>query len=71
MWQGKFYLADAGYALSRLTLTPYRGVRYHLKEWGRGNQRPAGYKKLFNFRHSALRNVVERIFGIMKKRSDF
>ena len=68
MRQGKFYLADAGYALSRLTLTPYRGVRYHLKEWGRGNQRPADYKELFNLRHSALRNVVERIFGIMKKR---
>lgn len=36
---GYFYLGDAGYALSRKVLTPYRGVRYHLKEWGQGNER--------------------------------
>lgn len=34
-----FYLGDAGYALSRKVLTPFRGIRYHLKEWGQGNQR--------------------------------
>jgi hypothetical protein len=31
--EGKYYLVDAGYALSRFFLAPYRGVRYHLKEW--------------------------------------
>lgn len=30
---GKFYLADAGFALSDALLVPYRGVRYHLREW--------------------------------------
>lgn len=30
--KGKYYLADAGYGLRKEILTPYRGVRYHLKE---------------------------------------
>ena len=32
--QGKFYLADAGFAHCDALLVPYRGVRYHLAEWG-------------------------------------
>lgn len=36
---GCFFLADAGFPLCDMLLTPYRGVRYHLKEWGRGNQK--------------------------------
>ena len=32
LFPGKYYLGDAGYALSWHVLTPYRGVRYHLKE---------------------------------------
>ena len=37
---GYYYLADAGYPDDdpRL-LTPYRGVRYHLAEWSRANQK--------------------------------
>jgi hypothetical protein len=30
---GFYYLGDAGYGLSRFILTPFRGIRYHLKEW--------------------------------------
>lgn len=30
----KFVIADAGYTLGPKMLTPIRGVRYHLKEWG-------------------------------------
>jgi hypothetical protein len=30
--------------------------------------RPRNYKELFNLRHAQLRNVVERIFGVAKKR---
>jgi hypothetical protein len=33
----KYLLADAGYPLRRQLLVPYRGVRYHLAEWGRAN----------------------------------
>ena len=32
---GRYYIADAGFALCDTLLTPYRKVRYHLKEWGR------------------------------------
>jgi hypothetical protein len=36
---GKYYLADAGFPSCDGLLTPYRGVRYHLAEWGRAGQR--------------------------------
>lgn len=32
-------LGDAGYALAMEAMTPYRGVRCHLKEWAQGNER--------------------------------
>lgn len=31
---GKYFLADAGFGASPKLLTPYRGIRYHLREWG-------------------------------------
>ncbi|KAK5824347.1 hypothetical protein PVK06_019118 [Gossypium arboreum] len=31
--KGKYYLADAGYGIRNRYITPYRGVRYHLKEF--------------------------------------
>ncbi|XP_027924621.1 putative nuclease HARBI1 [Vigna unguiculata] len=47
-------------------MTSYRGVRYHLKEFTRkGPQNP---RELFNHRHSSLRNVIKRTFGVLKKR---
>lgn len=65
---GKYYLADGGYALSKYTLTPYRGVRYHLVEFGNNGQGPVNSKELYNLRHSSLRNTVERLFGVAKNR---
>ena len=32
---GKYYLGDAGFSLTPWCLTPYRGVRYHLREWSK------------------------------------
>lgn len=64
----KYYLGDAGYALTPYCLTPYRGVRYHLKEWGRSGERPRSKEELFNLRHASLRNIIERAFGVLKKR---
>lgn len=32
--EGKYYLADAGFPICDSLLVPYRGKRYHLKEWG-------------------------------------
>ena len=68
LFPGKYYLGDAGYALSWNCLTPYRGVRYHLKEWSKSNLRPQNKEELFNLRHSSLRNVIERTYGVVKKR---
>ncbi|KAL5480800.1 hypothetical protein ACEPAI_9740 [Sanghuangporus weigelae] len=68
--RSKFYLGDAGFSASTSVLVPYRGVRYHLREWHAGNQnpRPQNAKELFNLRHAQARNVVERIFGVFKRR---
>lgn len=66
--EGFYYLADAGYACAKGFLTPYRGVRYHLKEQAQANLRPQNSAELFNLRHAMLRNVIERIFGIFKRR---
>jgi len=64
----KYYLADAGYSNTDITLVPYRGVRYHLREVAAAGMRPQNAEELFNLRHSSLRNVVERTFGIFKGR---
>lgn len=77
---GKYYLGDAGFPLTPWCIVPYRGVRYHLREWGKSNERyqvlteistdcrPRNAQELFNLRHSSLRNAIERIFGVLKKR---
>jgi hypothetical protein len=36
---GKYYVADAGFPECPELLIPYRGIRYHLAEWGRANVR--------------------------------
>jgi hypothetical protein len=66
--EGKYYLVDAGYGMRKGFLAPYRGVRYHLKEQYQSQQKPENKEELFNLRHAQLRNVVERIFGILKRR---
>ncbi|CAO2164077.1 unnamed protein product [Urochloa humidicola] len=65
---GKFYLVDGGYANTPSSLAPYRGVRYHLKEFRKGHRRPQNPKELFNHQHAILRNHVERTLGVLKKR---
>ena len=64
-----YYLADGGYGdMNGLLITPYKKVRYHLGEWTRSQQRPVNARELFNLRHARARNVVERTFGIWKRR---
>jgi hypothetical protein len=65
---GKYYLGDAGYVCSDFILSPYRGYRYHLKESLTAKAKPACKEELFNLRHAQLRNEVERIFGVLKRR---
>ena len=49
-------------------MAPYRGVRYHLKEQRLAGQTPENAKELFNLRHATLRNVIERIFRVLKRK---
>lgn len=62
----KYYLGDAGFPLVPGFLVPFRGTKYHLKEID--GRMPTSPKEIFNFRHSQLRNVIERTFGLLKKR---
>jgi len=39
MPQGRYLLADAGFGTLDALLVPFRGVRYHLKEWRQAYQR--------------------------------
>ena len=64
---GKFYLIDVGYACRSGFLPPYRGVRYHLSEYGSKNH-PTNVRELFNLRHSSLRVTFERALGALKNR---
>ena len=63
---GKYYLVDAGYGAKPGFLPPFRGVRYHLNEWGRNPVQ--NEKELFNRRHCSLRIIVEQAFGALKRR---
>ncbi|XP_073120028.1 uncharacterized protein [Henckelia pumila] len=65
---GCYYLCDNGYANVEGFLTPYRRVRYHRDAWGHREGGPENYKELFNWRHAQARNVIERAFGLLKKR---
>lgn len=61
-------MVDAGYPLQRGFLKPYSDTRYHLPDFARGNRPIQGRKEIFNHAHSSLRGVIERTFGIWKKK---
>ncbi|KAL0283248.1 UNVERIFIED_CONTAM: hypothetical protein Sangu_2902800 [Sesamum angustifolium] len=52
-----YYLCDNGYANVEGFLMPYRGVRYHLREWDHGTGGPRNKEELFNLKHSSACNV--------------
>jgi len=60
-------LVDSGYLNEYGFLGPYRGQRYHLEEFRRRGQ-PQNHEEIFNRVHSSLCCVIERTFGIWKKR---
>ena len=79
---GRYYLADAGYPNIDALLAPYWGMQYHLKEWESSRDRcnhvlfhvillnvfrPQNHQELFNLQHARLKNVIECIFGILKR----
>jgi hypothetical protein len=65
--EGKFYLADAGYAYSPRFLLAFRSTKYHLNEFSIRSC-PKNSKKLFNFRQSSLKVTVERAFTAVKNK---
>ncbi|XP_025661458.1 protein ANTAGONIST OF LIKE HETEROCHROMATIN PROTEIN 1-like [Arachis hypogaea] len=65
---GNYYLVDAGYTNGPGFLAPYRGTRYHVREWAQGTRAPRNYQEYFNRKHSSARNIIERCFGLLKKR---
>ncbi|XP_052177582.1 uncharacterized protein LOC127791642 [Diospyros lotus] len=70
----KYYLVDAGYSHTTGYMGPYKGenIRYHLEDFRRARtsrlRAPRGHKESFNYLHSSCRMVVERTFGVWKKR---
>ncbi|KAJ2989740.1 hypothetical protein NUW54_g8687 [Trametes sanguinea] len=63
---GKYYIADAGFGICDSLLTPYRRVRYHLKEWGRAAVRPVNAQELFNLCHAHACNVIEHSLDLQE-----
>ena len=59
-------MVDSAYRNMPGFLPPYRGRQADLS--GHRHGRFASAKELFNCRHSSLRNVIERTFGVLKKR---
>ncbi|KAA0047721.1 retrotransposon protein [Cucumis melo var. makuwa] len=64
--KGYYYLCDEGYPNAEGFLAPYRGQRYHLQEWRGAANAPTNPKEYFNMKHSSVRNVIERTFGVLK-----
>ncbi|XP_071913954.1 uncharacterized protein [Coffea arabica] len=58
--QGKYYAVDAAYRNMPGFMAPFRGAQ------GTHHERAA--KRLFNRRHASVRNIIERTFGVLKKR---
>ncbi|OAY65252.1 hypothetical protein ACMD2_16584, partial [Ananas comosus] len=68
--ESKYYLVDLGYANTDQFLAPYRDERYHLSQFDTSTRARThqNSRDLYNHRHAQLRNVVEKSFGILKKR---
>jgi hypothetical protein len=56
---------DAGYPNCPGYLAPYKGERFHIPEWHRGEE-PNTPTERFNRAHSSIRNVIEWSFGLLK-----
>jgi hypothetical protein len=60
-------LADAAYPLlDRRILTPYKGERYHLKDFNQLTTLTPN--EFFNRRHSGARVTIERVIGLFKQK---
>ncbi|XP_035542818.1 protein ALP1-like [Juglans regia] len=62
---GYYYLVDSAFPCIEKFMPPYPRERYHRSD-RYGARQFRGYKDYFNFRHSSLRNVIERTFALLK-----
>lgn len=65
---GKYYLVDAAYPNNDYFLAPYRGGTYHLPDYRRRSSGFQGPRDIFNYKHSSLKNCIDRTFGVWKAR---
>ncbi|XP_020582826.1 uncharacterized protein LOC110026284 [Phalaenopsis equestris] len=65
---GKYYLIDDEYPMQRGYLKPYPDTRYDISDFERASDIICDRKEMFNKRHSSLRGVIERTFGVWKKK---
>jgi hypothetical protein len=63
----KYWLGNRGYRNSKFVIVLYRSIQYYLKEARQIDLRPENAKELFNLQYSSLRNVIEYIFGVLKR----
>ncbi|XP_052625957.1 uncharacterized protein LOC128132975 [Lactuca sativa] len=62
----KYYLCDAAYTNTRGFMAPYRNTRYWLADFRRN--RALTKEEMFNHAHAQLRNIIERVYGVLKMR---
>ena len=68
----KYYVVDSGYPFIQGFLAPYKlsrniVVRYYMFQFKYGPA-PRNKEELFNRYHASLRSVIERTFGVLKKK---
>lgn len=65
--EARFYVGDAGFGGRRGLLVPWSATRYWQQDFDVTGP-PTKPKELYNLRHARIRNVVERTFGIVKRK---
>ena len=65
---GSYYLVDSGLPIGSSFLPPHKSTRYHVQEFHSSSRRITSKKELYNYKHSSLRMVIERSFGVLKAR---
>lgn len=64
-----YFLTNVEYFTTHLLiLISYNEIRYHLKKFEKTSRWSINAQKLFNFRHTCLSEVIERVFKIFKWR---
>ncbi|XP_023925094.2 protein ALP1-like [Quercus suber] len=66
--RGSYYLVDSGLPIGTSFFPPHKLTRYHAQEFQLSGRRITSKKELYNYRHSSLRMVIERPFGVLKTR---